>query len=323
MNSKSKIILGLSAILAVSAGVAATSTFAWFSTSRTTSVSITGIGVKSNSGNLWCVASTITNGGITIATGDEGSQSKTPVLTASGNMYDVSGDGLTFYQPKFDNGNVDSATGIGTKAHGMTTVTNTATTLGYRTFQLTFHNGDENSAADDPAVALYVDTSSITAGNSDGKSTNAAACTRIAILDSTATNLLFYWQQSSEADTRTPYPYTYIHADSNKTTEDGIYHVAGFAGLNAASLVTSIAKGDAATADTTNGKNNVILGSAPDTVTNGTDGKQTKQKIISQIDPNGSVSVVVRIWCEGTDTTCSTAAANGGKVDVSLGFAAL
>jgi hypothetical protein len=32
MNSKSKIILGLSAILAVSAGVAATSTFAWFST---------------------------------------------------------------------------------------------------------------------------------------------------------------------------------------------------------------------------------------------------------------------------------------------------
>jgi hypothetical protein len=52
-------------------------------------------------------------------------------------------------------------------------------------------------------------------------------------------------------------------------------------------------------------------------------GNQAKQKIIAQIDPNGSVSVVVRIWCEGTDTTCSTAAANGGKVDVSLGFAAL
>jgi hypothetical protein len=318
MNSKSKIILGLSAILAMSAGVAATSTFAWFSTNHTTSVSITNIGVRSNNGNLWVEAGASTDanaGGMKITTA--GTESVTPQIEGVGSMYDVSGDGVNFYQPQWNTNSVNKSTGIGTAAHGMNVADNaTDGKLSFRQFNLTFHNGNADSLTTDPSIAVYIDsTSTITKGNTNDNSGKAADCTRVAILDSTGASVLFYWQRSSE-DVTSTVKYTYIKPDATVTDPTkGIYGVAGYVAGDASTITT-------AAAVTASGSHNVLLGSTPIAVTDGS-GNQAKQKIIASINPGSTATVMVRIWCEGTCSTCSTDAAAGGVVAVNLGFAAI
>jgi len=315
MNSKSKIILGLTSILAVSAGVAATSTFAWFSTSRTTSVSVTGLTLRSNNGQLWCEAAASNDankGGVTVATGKSGSPTQTPVIEGDGGMYDISGDGKTFYQPQWAANNVNTSTGVGTTAVSMRAANNdTAGNLAFREFTLTFHNGVTGvTTSTDPSVAVYVDNNSlIKATTNETNDVAAAACTRVAILDSTKANVLFYWQNSSEATSGNP-QYGYI---ATAATGTSLYTVDGYT-LGDASTIAQDA--------TTTTLYHNVLGSVPAAITDGKNA-QLKQKIISQIDPLGSVSVVVRIWCEGTCATCSTTAAANGSVDVALGFSAI
>jgi hypothetical protein len=296
MNSKSKIILGLSSILAVSAGIAATSTYAWFTTSRTTYISISNIGVKSNNGNLYCIATASTDankGGMDITT--EGDAATTPVIAGTATtMYDISGDGLSFYQPKWNAGSVASATGIGTAASEMYTADNsTAGKLAYREFALDFYNGGV-SANGDTAFDVYFDkgsgstASSIIAGNTNSNSSDAASATRIAILDSEKASVLFYWQYSTEANGT----YQYIKKDTTVTT-GGAYGVNGY-------------KLDACTSINHNN-----TGTTLQTITDGASTQQQSQKIISSILAGAHTRVYVRIWLEGTCATCKNSAQNG------------
>jgi hypothetical protein len=297
MNSKSKIVLGLSAILAVSAGVAATSTYAWFTTSRTTYVSISNIGVKSNNGNLYAVASQSTDanqGGMEITTA--GASDKNPVVAGTDStMFDISGDGKTFYQPKWNAGSVNSTTGLGTSANDMYTVDNgTAGKLAFREFALDFYNGGVK-ANGDSSFAVYLDVgtgttaTTIAAGDSNSNSTDAANATRIAILDEAKANILFYYQHSTEANGT----YQYIKADSTATTENGAYGVAGYT-LAACSTI-----------------NHNNTGTTLATITDGKSDQQKSQLLVAAIEAGAHTRVWVRIWLEGTCATCKNSAQNG------------
>jgi len=338
MNSKSKIILGLSSILAVSAGVAGASTYAWFTTSRSTSVSITNIGVKSNNGALWCSAEQSTDpnkGGMEIGTA--GNSSTTPIVNGlDAKMYDVSSDGLIFYQPRFNANVIDSGTGkptvnstdanssvwrVPTLTEGAVSIgtvdNQTPGNLAFREFNLTFHNGGTAGTTStvggstvvvggDSAFDVYVDTGS---GNSatqiKGTTTSsndvaAAAATRIAILNAAKTEVLFYYQGGTEANNA----YYYVHANASATTK--AYGVTGYELANATTTIS-----------------HACLGAAPiEAVTDGKSAQQQKQLLVSGIAAGGSASVCVRIWIEGTSDHCTNGALNGNIASY-LNFSAI
>jgi len=177
----------------------------------------------------------------------------------------------------------------------MYTVDNaTSGKLAYREFALDFYNGGI-LANGDTAFAVYVDVgagdskTSIAGGNTNANSTDAANATRIAILDSEKTNVLFYYQASTEANGT----YQYIKKETGVAQADGAYGVAGYK-LDACSNITH---------------NNT--GTTLATITDGSGTQQQSQKLVDSIAAGANTRVWIRIWLEGTCATCKNSAANG------------
>ncbi len=96
MNKKNKILL-TSVGLAMLSGIAATgSTFAWFTTTRTASISYSSATVKSTQSNL-----TITYAGSanTVTASPNSGATNSLEITGGNNVTDISGDGVNFYKP--------------------------------------------------------------------------------------------------------------------------------------------------------------------------------------------------------------------------------
>lgn len=96
MKNKSKLVLGLSVLTAATIAAGATGTFAWFTTSRSASVTITNVTVVSNQSNLVVDIQNAKNdtGAVT------GTTNKT--LTSAATISDVSSaNGLSFSQASF------------------------------------------------------------------------------------------------------------------------------------------------------------------------------------------------------------------------------
>lgn len=323
MNSKSKIVLGLSAILAVSAGVAATSTYAWFSATRSATVSIGEITVGSKDGALSVDASNTTDGTVL-----DGCTASKQTITATGTaMSDVSGTGLgqvvsgtttkpTLYSVAWK---ANSTNVAGTK---ITQVSNTTSNLYYRQFFLTFKN---NGAATDNPFDVYITSgTTITPKSSSDADKLAAAAMRMSIEDSSG-NLLVYWGGDYNAEPETgygsatlPYRYNYL---APATTGTSAYGVDKYALRDASATTASDDIGAKATLPTistgTNPKGEFTDIASADTDT------LAKQKMngATQITGGNSVTVLVRIWLEGTSTYC-TDFAKGGNVSFTLAFAA-
>jgi len=93
MNNKNKILL-TSVGLAMLSGIAATSsTFAWFTTTRTASISFSSATVESKQSNmvLGYVSGNVTN--------SAGSTANNLLLTGGNKVTDISGDGINFFKP--------------------------------------------------------------------------------------------------------------------------------------------------------------------------------------------------------------------------------
>jgi hypothetical protein len=113
-KSKSKVVLGLAAVLAATAGVAAVGTYAWFVTQDTAQVNFAHAHITSDNANIAVAYRPVTNNGI--ASGDI-----TPNGTDAGfaiaatiQARDVSGDGKTMYRPSSWNGATPSGS-VGTQ----------------------------------------------------------------------------------------------------------------------------------------------------------------------------------------------------------------
>jgi hypothetical protein len=305
MKSKSKIVLGLSAILAVSAGVAGVSTFAWFTTSRTATVTANTIKIGARNGALEVTAATIDNGGFQLTT----DTTNAPVLTGTdAKMSDVSGDGKTFYTPTWTakQGEVASAFAV---------ATNSATVQYYREFTLNFHNAGTSGVSDSINVYLQ-NTSKIQKASDDTKDVNAQKAMRVAIYDGDTCKM--YWQDYEEPNTAydastnklgvggalRPYQYNYVSA-----TKDSGNHTAY-------GVATSFL--DDATAITNHhfGANSLVE------VSTGTETGAATQ-LVCTLAGNATKALTVRVWIEGTSAYClndTTADDAQGVVKMNLDF---
>jgi hypothetical protein len=308
MKSKSKIILGLSAILAVSAGVAGVSTFAWFTASRTATLSLTDLAVKSRDGSLKMKVSQTGNSGFTGGSADWESASS---LTGTGTTNDVSsGDGVNFYHPDWKFGKE------GTEANSITGYTSntSATALYFREFTLTFKNVALDTANGSKLNVYITSGCSITPATAGKKEDiNAATATRMSILDGSNKQLV-YWQYGVEGTntstaTGTVKPYQYNYVSTTTSTYPAYTTSTHFLG-------------DASTVDgaylATSGTTNDFVD-----VSTASDTQKGKQLLISNLAPQTEVALTVRIWVEGTADVCTTALADGGTAAASLKFAGL
>jgi len=219
MQKKTQVILGLSAIVAVTAGVAGASTFAWFTTQRTAQVNLTSAKIYNTTSKL-SIAYGTTDGSITSGGYRTG---HTDIIDVVGStnalMTDVSGNGVSLYRPDWVPG------GEGTAASAINKMTNTspaATDYYYLKFSVTLSN-DGNSA-----MKVFLNTgSSVFAHVPDGgsateASTTAAKATRVAILDNSQ-NLVTTWQFNTDQST-TKTDYKYLAVNSAKSA----YGVSGY-----------------------------------------------------------------------------------------------
>lgn len=198
-NSRSKVILGLAAILAGTVGVGVTSTVAWFTTQNSATVSFADAVVRGDNTYI-AVAfagnqptnNHIANGsnGITVTTASNGSS--VAITGATTQVTDISGDGKTFYHPQGYKADTNTATGV------QTITTNADNITYYIAFNITVTNKASTN------TNFFIDAATtVSASNADANSVEAAKSARVAILD--GTTLKSYWQPNGANDTTFKY----------------------------------------------------------------------------------------------------------------------
>jgi hypothetical protein len=300
MKKKTQVILGLSAIVAVTAGVAGASTFAWFTTQRVASVNVTSATIFTTTSTL-----EISYGGSTDGSIDDGILSGN-VLTVTGTtnakVTDISGNGKNFYRPAWVPG------GEGITASTIDAIENqhpASTDYYYLKFALTVTN---TGNADMP---LYLNSGSSVFAHGGNSATDAsklaAKATRVAILDGNS-NLITQWQfNTSESTEKTHYSY-----------------IAAQTGGNAYHTVSNYGVKNVAAAD------NFHLGDFTTVQSGFNDDNSHKDQYLCTLTKAGgtaaSKSLQVVLWLEGTSTyatNTNTANAVGGVIDAKINIAGI
>lgn len=297
MKKKTQVILALSSIVAVTAGVAGASTFAWFTTQRTASVNLTSAKIYSTTSRL-----TVTYGGSTDGSIHDGSVTDGVVTvngTTNAKVTDISGNGKNFYRPAWVPG------GENETASSMDSIENqhpATTDYYYLKFALTITN---TGNADMP-VYLNSGSSVFAHSSSDAPSLLAAKATRIAILDDSS-NLLTQWQFNTEEST-TKTDYSYIVAKTGGTA----YNVSGYS-------VQKVASGD-----------HFHLGDFTTVQSGFNDDTSHDDQYLCTLTKAGgtaaSKNIQIVMWLEGTSkyaTNTDTANAVGGVIDAKINIAGI
>jgi hypothetical protein len=298
MNNKSKIVLGLAAMVAGTVGVGTTATFAWFTTQNTASVSFANAHVVSDNASIQVQYFEVTNNhidGTKVTAGKTTAGGSVTIAGASVECRDISGDGSTFYRPHW--------TTFNTTADTMNSANNDATKSNYVTFGVAVTNKGKADTkvfiGKDSSVTGTVVTAEDGSKSTPTANTNAATSTRVAVFEGStqtgATTLVSTWQYSA-ASTAVNTDFKYIKADATATGAALAYACTGYtlASPDAATFHAGGFSAAATYADTTKGR----------LLTTFTKQNETRYLIIS-------------MWIEGTlssaDDTCI-----GG--DVSLDF---
>ena len=286
MKLRSKLLLSATCLLTISVAATATSAYAWFTASRQAFVSATGMSVKSDVDEVFI--QNITEG----VTGTTASAEA--VLTAPGVTTDVSGNGVNLYKPSFKNANASIANSI-TKVDSKGTV-GSDTVYYFNEFKVKFTKENQ-----DVTTGLFLShTSTIEkASGSQQSDPDLSGAYRVAILDSNATTLLAYFAPKD----------TVANMDfvKSSTLTQGALDIAdvsaealGLKNDYKNNLLDSSYKTDV------NDSNKPIASNAP-------------TAYLGTIDKTNGLTLVVRVWCEGTDGDCDNTKLTG-KVDVNLVF---
>jgi len=292
MKNKTKVVVALASLLAVTSGIGAYSTFAWFTTTRTAQVNLTSAQVYSNYGKLLVAygatqpnqgtAYTTTSGTLT---DDVIPVTAINATTVAKNATDISGSGKIgeFYKPTWIPGQETvQASAIPTVENGSTDGVSY-----YIAFALTFWN--KGTAAID---VYYNSTAAIT--GMDPAGTEAAKATRIAVYDGdTAVSV---WQGATDS------AYSYISSGSTGPAYGSLGTLSTYtqdaitpALFHAGSFTQPVQKGFTATVG---------------------------QKLITSLAAGLSKDLTFTSWIEGT-ASAATNACIGGIVNLQLDFAAL
>ena len=97
MNKKNKVLLGAIGLVLLSGIAATSSTFAWFTTVRTASISYSEATVQSSDGNLAIDYQSSLNTWSGAPTYD--AEANKVTIAGANKVTDISGDGKTFYKP--------------------------------------------------------------------------------------------------------------------------------------------------------------------------------------------------------------------------------
>lgn len=287
MKLRSKLLLSATCLLTISVAATATSAYAWFTANRQAFVSATGMNVKSDVDEVFIEE--VKEG--SSSTASKEIELSTPVLGT-----DVSGNGVNLYKPSFKNADASIANSI-VKVNSYDDVNK----LHYfNEFKIKFTK--ENQAV---TTGLFLShTSTIKkASGSQQNDPDLSGAYRVAILDSTATTLLAYY---APYDTATGTDGGMEFVKSTKLTEGKLdkkyvsVSELGLTGDYASNLLDSSFNADITDV------NKPVAKNAP-------------KSYLGTIDKTNGLTLVVRIWCEGTDGDCKTDNLKG-KVDVNLVF---
>lgn len=288
MKNKTKAVVALASLLAVTSGIGAYSTFAWFTTTRTAQVNLTSAKVYSSVGKLLVAygATQPNQGTAYTTTAGTVTDGVTPVTainatTVASNETDISGSGKIgeFYKPTWIPGHETAlASSIDSKTNGASDGVSY-----YIAFILTFWN--KGTAAID---VYYNNTAAITGADTAG--IQAAKATRVAVYD--GDTKVSVWQGATDAaykyiSSATGTDYGTVGANSTLTQDTDGFHAGAFA--------NAVQKGFSATVG---------------------------QTLISNLAAGGHKDLTFTSWIEGTATAADNTAI-GGTVNLTLDFAAL
>jgi hypothetical protein len=306
MKNKSKVIVGLSALLAVAAGSAATGTYAWFTTNRTASISTTAMNIKSSNSNLQIMYRQITNGLITEpATGGTGIGSFDSSITMTGAVGaggDISGDGVTFYKPTWQPGSTTIATDI-------PAVSNSSTNHYFTSFGIDVKN-DASSSSTAKSISVYLNSGSTltcTGGNETSQA-KAIKSARVAIFEgttATTAGLKCLWQQDETTG-------QYLTA---ATSTDTLAYSLPATAKNLAKLV------DVSTTNLHKSATFGSLTSKPDSTKLGTE-SEIGAELLTEVAADATAHLTVAMWLEGTNTNCDDDIKTGHTLNLALNLVA-
>lgn len=285
MKNKTKVILGLSAIIGVTLGAGVTATYAWFISNRTATVNLTSATVYTDASNLAVEYVAVTNGGIIGSSFAQNEQ----ILNINGqsvSITDISGDGQTFYKPSWapDKEN-DTADSIPSVANGTTTY--------YVQFGLKLINTGNTD------FSVYLDQGSSVTGASDSnpaqaaKNAQAAQATRVSVYH--GSDCASLWQYD--------------------TTDSSFSYLKSQAGGDAYNSAADVALAD----PTTDFPGVWHLGAF---AYKSSSADEDDGSLIAGVSKNSNAIVVVTVWIEGT-LSVATNEAIGGKSNVTLRLAAI
>lgn len=290
MKLRSKLLLSATCLLTISVAATATSAYAWFTANRQAFVSVTGMSVKSDVDEVF-IQEVKKDNSVTKA-------AKTVTLTAPDITTDVSGDGKTMYKPSFKDVNASAANSVAEV--GSSGTVDKKTVYYFNEFTLKFTKENPNVTTG----LFFSCTSSIKKANGTKESDpDLSGAYRVAVLDSTKNTLLAYYAPyDAAADLE------YIHTkelgagNAIQTQEVTAEHI-GLTDNYVNNLLDSTFRADITDADEPSESKINTLKSYLGTIPSGQTG----------------LTLVVRIWCEGTDDECNNNTLSG-KVDVNLVF---
>jgi hypothetical protein len=297
MKTRSKLIVALSSLLAVTAGAAATSTFAWFTSTRTATVTYQKATAYTTSGDLTLKysAPAVGAGFNNPATDAYTNSLAITNATDGGKVTDISGDGVTFYKPKLTADSTNAADKWKFVNDTYTAVANSATVSYYVEFGISFHNGNTNPATN--KMKVYINTgSTLVAATATGEGASAqqakndlaVKAMRVAFL--TGSTLTAYWNPN------------------DTTAEDSLVYMS-----------SGTVTGNALTTAKENSLAHYHYSNYTDV--NTADSTTLEKQYLGEVADTDLV-ITVRMWLEGTSTSCLNEA-KGGETNLNLAFAGI
>lgn len=322
MKTKSKLLLALSALTVGTVAAGTTATFAWFTTNRTATAHMTNVTASNRNGNLKIAFTGLGNSTVlhTAAGSSNPSSNSTGTdVTAKFNqdLRDLSSkDGSKFYAPVWDasKGSGTYSGGNHAKPQGYKKYNTTTTEHGYIQFYLTI----ENTGASELQIFLDPSLTAINAAatkeeETDQKTANEALASfmRVAVVasktvpgtypasvDLQSAGSLVFMDGNNNYDDYVTGESSDLSADDGLSSYTGEEHFFDDPGDIDDDLTAIAAEQDGARTGHANYIGNVEADGGNDTI-----------------------YVAVAIWMEGT--CADSDAADGGIVDIDLGFTAL
>jgi hypothetical protein len=281
MKNKTKLVVALASLLAVTGGVGAYSTFAWFTVNRAATITINNVSATSKSGDLKMKVAAVANGGTDIT--DDANEVVSHTFNNNVALTDVSsGAGLNFFKPTYN-----QATGAVAGYDTETANPADATALRwFLEFKVTFFNHGTD------AIDVYLNEGSLFSPTTN----HAENAFRMSVLNSDKSAAVMVWQPGAEVDVNATNPTT-SHDNVMTSGTDKYAYISAATGASATYAGASNVVAD-----------HTIMGTALSSITSSAN-VQAKQ-FVCNIAAGGteatpkSTELYFRIWMEGTSTWC-------------------